>query len=83
MKALCVWEAEPGCRKPLPDQSECGGGWMYVKYPSVCQVTGTGPLDGALDGVGGGGGQCRMTNLRNGNVSCLYSCIIRVHFKII
>ena len=50
MKALCVWEAEPGYREPLPDQSECGGGWMYVKYPSVCQVTGTGPLDGALDG---------------------------------
>ena len=27
---------------------------------------------GALDGGGGGGPQCRMSILRNGNVACLY-----------
>ena len=33
---------------------------------------------GALDG----GPQCRMSNLRNGNVPCRYLCISHVDFKI-
>ena len=40
------------------------------------------PLTGPLTG-GGGGPQCRMSNLRIGNVPCLYLFIIHVDFKIV
>ena len=33
---------------------------------------------GALDG----GPQCRLSNLRNGNVPCRYLCISHVDFKV-
>ena len=45
---------------------------MCHKHETIIQI-------GALDG----GPQCRMSKLRDGNVPCLYLCIIHVDFKIV
>ena len=50
-----------------PEQVSCRRGWGHVG--------GVGPLMG--------GPQCRMSNLRNGNVPCRYFYNIHVDFKIV
>ena len=57
--------------------SRSGSGLVYG---TVCFYDSD--LLGALDG-GGGGPQCRLSILRNGNVPCRYFLNVPVDFKIV
>ena len=52
---------------------------VVIDYPILVTRCRVGGYKGALDG----GPQCCMSNLRNGNVPCLYLCNIHVDFKIV
>ena len=54
-----------------------------IVYPNLNSTHAPRRRVGPLMGGGGGGAQCRLSILRNGNVPCCYFLNVAVDFKIV